>query len=162
MIHDPIVPFSKFDVNKVIVDRETIQTYNPQRFEMAQLDAIVYEDFEVGACVGYKDVTHEEFWIRGHMPEMPLMPGVIMCEVAAQLSAYYAVKSNLLNSKIVGLGGLKDIRIRNVVHPGQRLVIMLVTDKLRPNVLVSCRFQGFVDKDLVIDGGIIGVPIKSS
>ena len=160
MIHDPIIPFSKFDLNKVIVDRETIQTYNPQRFEMAQLDAIVYEDSE--SCVGYKDVTHEEFWVRGHMPGTPLMPGVIMCEVAAQLSAFFAVRNNLLNSKIVGLGGLKDIRIRSVVRPGQRLVIMLRTDKLRPNVLVSCRFQGFVEKELVLDGGIMGVPIRES
>ena len=160
VMREPIIAFSEFDLNNVIADRDEIQKYNKQRFEMAQLDAIVYEDVENVVCVGYKDVTHDEFWIRGHMPERPLMPGVIMCEVAAQLSSYFATKNNLLDSKIVGLGGMKDIRVRAPVEPGCRLVVMLCEEKFRPKVLVNCRFQGWVNEELVIDGGIMGVPIR--
>ena len=58
-------------------------------FEMEQLTAIVFDDVERGICVGYKDIGPDEFWVRGHMPGMPLMPGVIMCESAAQLCGYF-------------------------------------------------------------------------
>ncbi len=56
--------------------RLTISTeWNPQRFEMEQLTAVVYVDEKDYACVGYKDITDKEFWVRGHMPGLPLMPG---------------------------------------------------------------------------------------
>jgi 3-hydroxyacyl-[acyl-carrier-protein] dehydratase len=154
----PIVDFSLFDLNKILVTKEQIEKINPQRFEMSQLDAIVFDNEEIGA-VGYKDVTEQEFWIRGHMPGFPLMPGVIMCEAAAQLSSYVAVKYNYLGTDLVGLGGMKEIRVRNMVRPGQRLVIMLCKDRLRRNALVDCSFQGWVDRELVIDGNIIGIPL---
>ncbi|MEK7848050.1 MAG: acyl-CoA dehydrogenase family protein, partial [Chloroflexota bacterium] len=38
-----------------------------------------------GYVLGYKDVTESEFWVRGHIPGRPLMPGVIQIEAAAQL-----------------------------------------------------------------------------
>ena len=54
------------------------------------------EDSARNVCVGYKDLGPDEFWVRGHMPGMPLMPGVIMCEAAAQLASYYSHKYKLM------------------------------------------------------------------
>ena len=82
-----ILDLSEYDLNHVVADIEEIRRYNPQRYEMEQLTAICYEDREQTVCVGYKDLTEDEFWVRGHMPGMPLMPGVIMCEAAAQVAA---------------------------------------------------------------------------
>ncbi len=156
----PIVCFSKFDLDTILFDREVIEQYNPQRHEMSQLDAIVYEDAEETIIVGYKDVTDNEFWIRGHMPSFPIMPGVIICEAAAQLSSYAAHKYELLGpGYMVGLGGLNDIRIRNIVQPGQRLVVMLKKDRARKGRLVDCDFQAWVGETMVADGGIIGIPL---
>ena len=107
---DLIIDPTEIDLSNVVADLDGIRRYNPQRHEMEQLTAIVFEDTDRGVCVGYKDVTREEFWIRGHMPDMPLMPGVIMCEAAAQLSSYYAQKHDLLKAKMVGFGGMEDIR----------------------------------------------------
>ena len=127
---------------------------------MSQLDAIVYEDGENTVIVGYKDVTENEFWVRGHMPGKPIMPGVIICEAAAQLSAYAAGKYDLLGEEcIVGLGGLNRIRIRNVVEPGQRLVVMLAKNRVRKHRLVDCEFQAWVNEGMVADGVIMGIPL---
>ena len=159
---DIILPFSEFDLNRVIADREEIQRYNPQRFEMFQLDAIVFEDLDRRICVGYKDATPDEFWVRGHMPDMPLMPGVVMCEAAAQLASYFAVRHNLLGSPLIGLGGLEEVRFRNIVVPGNRLVLMSEQVKLRKGAVIVCRFQGYVDEQIVVEGQIKGVPLPQA
>ena len=77
---------AKIDFSNVVADLDAIRKVNPQRFEMEQLDAIVMVDFAQKLIVGYKDVRFDEFWVRGHMPGYPLMPGVLMCEAAAQLA----------------------------------------------------------------------------
>src|SRR3990170_4709464 len=127
---DLILDFSEYDLERVIADIEDIRKCNPQRFEMEQLTAIVFDDVERGICVGYKDVSPNEFWVRGHMPGMPLMPGVIMCEAAAQLCSYHVQRHNLLGAEMIGFGGLDDVRFRGTVRPGDRLVIVSMRKQL--------------------------------
>lgn len=158
---DLIIDWSEFDLERPIADKAELQKYIPQRHEMAQLDAVVFESLERLICVGYKDLTNDEFWVRGHMPGFPIMPGVVMCEVAAQLSSYFVGKYDLLGAKLVGLGGLEEIRFRNVVKPGDRLVIMLTQIKLRKGAVIVCKFQGYVNQSLVVEGQIKGVPIPT-
>ena len=155
---DLICDFSEYDVNRVIAGVEEIRRYNPQRHEMEQLTAIVHHDAEKKACVGYKDVTESEFWVRGHMPGMPLMPGVIICEAAAQLASYYVKKINLFEG-MLGFGGLEDVHFRGIVRPGDRLVIAVQLTKLRRNAIIVCRFQAFVKENLVCDGTIKGIAL---
>ncbi len=156
---DLILDFSEYDVNHVIADQEEIRRYNLQRFEMEQLTAVVYADAERGICAGYKDLTDAEFWVRGHMPKMPIMPGVVMCEAAAQLSSYFAQKYDLLGCKIVGLGGLEAVRFRGAVVPGDRLVVVVQRLKVRRGAMILCRFQGFVRETLVVEGKIMGISL---
>jgi 3-hydroxyacyl-[acyl-carrier-protein] dehydratase len=156
---DQIVDFSEFSVDRVVATLEDIRRYNLQRFEMEQLTAIVFEDQPSGRCVGYKDVTDHEFWARGHMPGYPLMPGVVMCEAAAQLASYFAQKYDMLGAKVVGFGGMEGVRFRDQVRPGQRLVLAVKLLKLRRGAMLVCRFQGFVNQAVVVDGQIKGVPL---
>jgi 3-hydroxyacyl-[acyl-carrier-protein] dehydratase len=160
-IKDLILDFSEYDLNHVVADIHEIRRYNPQRFEMEQLTAIVLEDQERQICVGYKDHSEQEFWARGHMPGMPLLPGVLMCEAAAQMCSYYTVKYDLLGSKMIGFGGLDEVRFRDPVLPGQRLVIVSELLKLRRGAMVVCRFQSFVGQALVCEGKIKGVPLPA-
>src|SRR6476646_5319789 len=99
---------SGLNLARVVARRPEIERVNPQRFEMEQLTAIVYVDASQHLIAGYKDVTAEEFWVRGHMPDYPLMPGVLMCEAAAQLSSYYCRAIKLNDSGFIGFGGLED------------------------------------------------------
>jgi 3-hydroxyacyl-[acyl-carrier-protein] dehydratase len=156
---DLIVDFSEFDLNRVLATQEDIRRYNLQRFEMEQLDAIVFEDQPSGRCAGYKDVTDREFWVRGHMPRYPLMPGVVMCEAAAQLASYFAQKYDMLGAKVVGFGGMEGVRFRDQVLPGQRLILAVKLLKVRRGAMLVCRFQGLVNQSVVVDGQIKGVPL---
>ncbi|MDA1054794.1 MAG: beta-hydroxyacyl-ACP dehydratase [Planctomycetota bacterium] len=154
-----IIELSKLDFENPVADIEAIRQYNPQRFEMEQLTAVVYEDTEKHICVGYKDITSDEFWVRGHMPRMPLMPGVIMLEAAAQLCSYYVQKLDLLGSPMIGFGGLEDVRFRDPVLPGSRLIIMSELVKLRRGRMLISRFQGVVGESIAVEGIIKGIPI---
>jgi len=150
---------SQIDFNNVIADIEEIRECNPQRHEMEQLTAIVVDDLETNTVVGYKDVTEDEFWVRGHMPGMPLMPGVVMLEAAAQLCSYFTQKHDLLQAAMVGFGGLEDVRFRDPVVPGDRLVLIGHLDKVRPKRMLVSRFQGVVGDAVVVEGVIKGIAI---
>lgn len=157
MVRKPLIlDHSEYDLNNVIADIDEIRSFNPQRHEMEQLTAIVFEDHDLGICVGYKDLTENEFWARGHMPGLPLMPGVIMCESAAQLSAYFARKHRVLDAELVGFGGLEDVRFRGIVRPGDRFVIMAKKLASRHN-MIKCDFQGFVREECVVTGQLKGI-----
>jgi 3-hydroxyacyl-[acyl-carrier-protein] dehydratase len=156
---DLILDFSEYNVNRVVADIEQIRRYNLQRFEMEQLTAICHQDTERQICVGYKDVTLNEFWVRGHMPMAPLMPGVIICEVAAQLASYFVQKFDLLGAKVVGFGGLEEVKFRGGVLPGDRLIMVVQLLKVRRGAMIVCRFEGFVKETKVVEGRLKGIPL---
>jgi 3-hydroxyacyl-[acyl-carrier-protein] dehydratase len=159
---EPILDPATLDLNRVISDIEEIRRYNPQRHEFEQLSAIVYEDASTTTCAGYKDITHEEFWVRGHMPGMPIMPGVMMCEAAAQLASFFSLKYDLLGAKVVGFGGMEEVRFREPVIPGDRLVIMVRGTRVRRGRMIICDFQGWVRDTMVVEGIIKGVPLPDN
>lgn len=151
---------SQFDFANPLFDLDEIRKVNPQRHEMEQLTGIVHVDRENHGLVGFKDVTDKEFWVRGHMPGFPLMPGVILCECAAQLAGFYARKYNILGAgDFLGFGGMSDVRFRRPVFPGERLVIAARVTRIRPKRRAEFEFQGFVDEKMVFSGEMIGVPI---
>lgn len=147
------------DFSNVIADQDAIRKVNPQRFEMEQLDAIVYLDQANKIIVGYKDVRYDEFWVRGHMPGYPLMPGVLMCEASAQLCSYYTMKYSEFEGDFLGFSGMENVRFRSPVRPGDRLVLVAKQLKFNRRQMLS-NVQGFVRDVMVFHGDIIGVPLK--
>ena len=154
-----IVDPSLLNPDQPIADLEVIRGFNPQRHEMEHLSGILYEDVETLTCAGYKDVSHDEFWCRGHMPGMPVMPGVIQLEAIAQLSSYFAQKYDLLGAEMVGFGGVDGARFRDVVVPGDQLILMIRLSRARRNRMIVADFQGVVGQKLVVDGTIRGIPL---
>lgn len=156
---EAIFDVTTVDLSHVLADRSAIRAYNLQRFELEELDAIVLIDPARDLIVGYKDVRSDEFWVRGHFPNMPLLPGVLMCEAAAQLCSYFAIARRIMApGTMLGFGGLDDVRFRGPVRPGDRLV--LVAKALRLNRRQS-RFnvQGFVGDQMVFHADVIGIAL---
>jgi 3-hydroxyacyl-[acyl-carrier-protein] dehydratase len=155
-----IVDPATIDTSRVLYDQEAIRRGNPQRFEMEQLSAIIHLDPDAHLIIGYKDVRPDEFWVRGHLPGYPLMPGVVMCEVAAQICSFYCHHINLLEKSFLGFGGMEDVRFRGPVRPGDRLIMAGKALRINRRQTIF-ETQGFVGPNLVYHGKIIGVPLVS-
>ena len=151
------VDISKIDQSKVIFNRDDILTVNPQNYEMQQLDGILWYNKEANEILGFKDVTDKEFWIRGHIPGRPLMPGVIMVEAAAQLSSFY-VKKILGVEGFVGFAGIEEAKFRQTVVPGQRLLLLGKILKINPRRF-SFAVQGLVNDTMVFEVTVSGMKV---
>ena len=153
---------SQIDLNaEPVYDREAVEGANPQRFEMQQLDGILWCDVEKQQLLGYKDVTDDEFWVRGHIPGRPLMPGVIMIEAAAQLSSFF-VKEICHEPGFVGFSGIESAKFRSLVEPGQRLYLLgHITSykKKKRTTHVTMSVQGVVDGKMVFETLVSGMRI---
>jgi 3-hydroxyacyl-[acyl-carrier-protein] dehydratase len=146
-----------YDENNVIMGIEEIRKYNLQRFEMEQLSGALKIDTEAGEIVAFKDVTDEAFWVRGHIPGRPIMPGVMMIEAAAQMSSlYFGMVSE--SDKFIGFGGVDNVKFRGQVAPGQRLILLGKLRDLRPRRAIFDT-QGVVDGQMVFQARITGMPI---
>jgi 3-hydroxyacyl-[acyl-carrier-protein] dehydratase len=150
---------SEIDLNaEPAFDKEAICQVNPQRFEMQHLDGILWYDKAKGLILGYKDVTDQEFWVRGHIPERPLMPGVIQIEAAAQLLSFF-VKRIFEEKGFVGFGGIDRAKFRAVIEPGCRLYLLGHVTEARRGRRYICDVQGVVDNSLVFEATISGMHV---
>ncbi len=142
------------DLDKVIHDQESIRQANPQRGHMEHLNGVVYVDPEHGRLIGYKDVRADEFWVPGHIPGRPLLPGVIMIEAAAQLAAFYT-KTYLKWEGFIGFGAVDGCKFRLPVTPGCRLYLLGAQTWLRHGRLCSA-VQGLVNGNVVFECSVVG------
>ncbi|OHB85843.1 MAG: hypothetical protein A3J73_06805 [Planctomycetes bacterium RIFCSPHIGHO2_02_FULL_38_41] len=157
MPQDILIDLNNIDLNKPIIDIEGIRAVVPHRYEMEQLSGILKYSIEEGIIVGYKDVSNNEFWIRGHVPGRPLMPGVMMLEAAAQLCTYY-YKQTTKDERFLGFGGVDKVKFRGKVVPGDKLIIIAKNKELRSRRAVFDT-QGVVDGKLVFEGIVIGMVV---
>jgi 3-hydroxyacyl-[acyl-carrier-protein] dehydratase len=142
---------------KPLFDKEAIGKVNPQRFEMQQLDGILWYDKEKFQVLGYKDVTEDEFWVRGHIPGRPLMPGVLMVEAAAQLSCFF-VKQIYGLGGFIGFAGIESAKFRSVVQPGQRLYLLSYLTRFKGRKFTSST-QGVVDGVMAFEAVVSGLNV---
>ena len=148
---------SAIDLNRVLYDQEAIRQINPQRGDMEHLNAVVHIDGERGQIIGYKDVRDDEFWVPGHIPGRPLLPGVIMIEAAAQVAAFYTSKVVGWEG-FIGFGGADAIRFRQPVTPGCRMYFVVLKTEQRHR-RITCKVQGLVNGAVVFEAVIIGTQL---
>ncbi len=154
-----IEDWSKIDLKAEVVSKDEILKLNAQRFEFEQLDKLVYLDLENALAVGVKLQTLEEFWIKGHIPGRPLMPGVLMIEMAAQLSSIVFHKILDTQGKVFfGFGGVDKIKFRGSVEPGSEYIMVAKALKIRPRIAIF-EVQGYVAGKQVFEGEVTGLAI---
>ena len=124
---------------------------------MQHLDGVLWYDKEKFLILGYKDVTENEFWVRGHIPGRPLMPAVIMVEAGAQLSSFF-VKQVYGMGGFIGFAGIESAKFRATVQPGQRLYLLGHITKFKRRKY-TCSVQGVVNTTMVFEAVLSGLEV---
>lgn len=113
-----------------MLDKNEIKEIIPHRDPFLLIDQI--EELEIGKrAVGYKHVTGEEDFFKGHFPGQPVMPGVLIVEALAQVGAVCVLAMPENKGKIAFFGGIKEAKFKRMVVPGDILRLETEMIKLR-------------------------------
>ena len=96
------------------MNREGIMKILPHRENLLLLDDVESRD---GGAVGHYTVRGDEFFLKGHFPGNPIVPGVILCEILAQ-SACVLLQDAMTDGKLPVYTGLNNVKFRSPVRPG--------------------------------------------
>ena len=115
------------DVSKkgVIFDINAIRKILPHRYPFLLVDSII--EFEPQKrAVGLKNVTSNEPFFQGHFPSKPIMPGVLIVEAMAQVGGILLLNEQKdVTGKLVVFMGIDNVKFRQMVQPGDQLVMEL-------------------------------------
>jgi 3-hydroxyacyl-[acyl-carrier-protein] dehydratase len=103
--------------------RDEIKTFLPHREPMLLVDEINVKEDENGNPIAKASyfVTGDEFFLQGHFPNKPVVPGVILCEIMGQ-SASMLMKEELIG-RTPFFTGMTDVRFKRPAVPKDRLNI---------------------------------------
>ena len=97
--------------------REELMQILPHRDPMLLLDDVTETN---GEAVGHYHVRGDEFFLNGHFPGNPIVPGVILCEILAQ-TACVLLQDGLSEGKLPVYTGLNNVKFRSPVRPGDTI-----------------------------------------
>jgi 3-hydroxyacyl-[acyl-carrier-protein] dehydratase len=118
----------------------------PHRDPFLFIDTIEHIDAE--GIVAHRHITGDEDFFRGHYPNNPIMPGVLLCECIFQAGALYLSREMNLgdgaNTSTPVVTRIQNVRFRSPVKPGDQLTI---TAKLKEKISGVFFMRGFIEKN---------------
>ena len=132
------------DVVRAPFGRDVIETIIPHRDPFLFLDEVL--ELEPGArVVARKEIRSDEWFLTGHFPGRPVVPGVIMVEALAQACAIAVLAMPENHGKLPLFAGIDKIRFKRIVSPGDTLTMTCEVHAVRAQVgkgAVEARVDG--------------------
>ncbi len=103
-----------------MLNKEEIKNIIPQRDPFLMIDEV--EEYVPGeSAIAYKNVNEQEWYFKGHFPDNPIMPGVLIAESLAQTGAVAILSMDENKGKNALFGGIDKMKFKRKVVPGDRL-----------------------------------------
>ncbi|HAP78928.1 MAG TPA: 3-hydroxyacyl-[acyl-carrier-protein] dehydratase FabZ [Ruminococcus sp.] len=118
-------------MSEVLLNREQIMEIIPHRDPFLLIDEVL--EMEVGVRIkARKYIKEEDFWFKGHFPDYPVTPGVLMIEMLAQAGAVCMLSKPNYKGKIALFAGIDKAKFRKQVVPGDvlDLEVEIIKEKL--------------------------------
>jgi 3-hydroxyacyl-[acyl-carrier-protein] dehydratase len=110
--------------------RDVIESIIPHRDPLLLIDEVL--ELEPGRRVVARwAIRDDAFWVPGHFPERPVLPGVLIVESMAQTGAVAVLVEEENRGKIAFFAGIDDCRFKRVVEPGDVLTLTCEIDVVR-------------------------------
>ncbi len=133
-----------------VLDIQAIMEVIPHRYPFLFVDKV--EIIESGIKgVGYKNVTMNEYYFQGHYPGMPVMPGVIIIEIMAQVGATILLSDDGFKGKVPYFAGINKARFKRKVLPGDTLRVEVEITKLRGSIGIG-QGKAYVGDEIAAQG----------
>lgn len=145
---------SNKEVNSAVeLDINEIKKILPHRQPFLLVDRIT--ELEPGQrAVGIKNVTINEDFFRGHFPEEPVMPGVLLIEALAQVGAVALLSLEEFRGRIAYFGGINRARFKRKVVPGDRLTLITEIVQRRGPMGIG-KAEAFVDGEKAVEAELV-------
>lgn len=157
MASELLFDISEMDRKAVFATREEVGGILLQTGAMRHLDWVIWANKDISRAFGIKEVRGNEFWVPGHIPGRPLLPGVIMIEAGAQLCSYMQQKKDG-DSGFLAFTRCDECSFRGQVVPGDTLYLLAQEMERNRRRFVS-KTQGVVNGKLVFEATICGMRI---
>lgn len=135
------------------LDRKAIEAIIPHRDPFLLIDEIV-ELLPGRKAVGIKRLTGQEDWFRGHFPEYPVMPGVLIVEALAQTGAVAILGMPENKGKIAFFAGIDRLRFKRQVVPGEEILLTCEIIKVKGPVGKGAA-RATVNGELAVQGELM-------
>ena len=107
---------------EILMNKQQIEEIIPHRDPFMLIDEVV-EMVPGKSIVARKHIKEDEFWFKGHFPEKPVVPGVLLVEMLAQAGAVSMLSLDEHKGKIGFLGGVDKAKFRRMVVPGDTVTL---------------------------------------
>ena len=109
------------------INKDQIKSLLPHREPMLLIDEL-YNIKKLSSATASVDVKKDSFFVQGHFPDQPVMPGVLIVEAFGQSAAAltaHGLDKTTYEDKLVFLMGVEKARFRNPVIPDCKLILKI-------------------------------------
>lgn len=111
-----------------------MKEYLPHREPFLYVDRI--EECNNERITGYRKYTDDDYFFKGHFPDYPVVPGVLIVEAMAQCGGVGLGKSKILEKGVVFfLGSIEKAKFRRQVRPGDELRMEIVNERIGGKII---------------------------